>query len=575
MTNYPAQIDTTTSLPTVVDNSTAAQGLIVNRLRDAILAIEDELGVKPSGIYGTIRSRFDTLETTIGNLQIIRLTSDLGGTLSNPLVIGIQGRPVSSVQPNLGDVLTWGGTAWEPNPAGSGGTNILSGDVTGIATDTTVVGLHKVQVSSTLPTINQNLVYDGTQWTPLTVAASAAQTTWYIDPVSGSDSNSGLTSGTAIKTLAEFHKRTQFGNVWTVTTNVNINFISYPPVTDPLRLVLSFTGTQVVSVFGPTLTTNSSGTFTGVTARNRATNTPYEVADGTVVTTGDVAKRIRIASGPRAGAQAWVAKSTGAGLRRTSEWCTWADPFTPTPIVPQVGDAYVIESSSTQCPLAFIEVIRSSGYGVFPSAPQLTFTNMDFTPAVANSVPDLVNDGSFLTFFNCRFTDGEWNVLTKSRSGDNSSSSTFFGNCCIGNTGINNLFFIQGSISENFLWAGVGFGQAVARGGSGGVNIDLDYLTQGNFSPPAAVQGGQLAICTMGVMDSIEQACVIIEDALVALTSDFGSFIYSTPALWGTSASSVVGVAVNAGSSFRYQSGSLITITGASGDFFSWWCNGS
>jgi hypothetical protein len=136
MTNYPAQIDTTTSLPTVVDNSTAAQGLIVNRLRDAILAVEDELGVKPSGIYGTIRSRLDTLETTIGNLQIINLAGDLGNTLIDPLVIGIQGRPVSSTAPSLLNVLIWDGIAWVPGPPVN-----FSKDLAGNNTSQTVIGI--------------------------------------------------------------------------------------------------------------------------------------------------------------------------------------------------------------------------------------------------------------------------------------------------------------------------------------------------------------------------------------------------------------------------------------------------
>lgn len=116
MSKYPTQIDTSASLPAAVDNSTSVSASIFNKLRDAILAVQTELGVKPGGVSSTVRNRFDTLDTTINNLQTIRLANDLGGTLDNPLVIGIQGNPISSADPEYGDVLGWDGIAWGPVP---------------------------------------------------------------------------------------------------------------------------------------------------------------------------------------------------------------------------------------------------------------------------------------------------------------------------------------------------------------------------------------------------------------------------------------------------------------------------
>lgn len=114
MSKYPAQIDTAQTLPIVVDGSTPVQGSIFNKLRSAVIAIESELGVKPSSIYTTVKARTDVLESTVGNLQVISLDEDLGGTLDKPNVIGIQGRPVSSADPSVGDVLVWNGIAWSP-----------------------------------------------------------------------------------------------------------------------------------------------------------------------------------------------------------------------------------------------------------------------------------------------------------------------------------------------------------------------------------------------------------------------------------------------------------------------------
>lgn len=168
MSNYPAQIDTSQSLPPVIDNVTPAQGSTVNSLRDAILAIESELGIKPSGVYGTVRARLDALEAAIASLQIIRLDQDLGGTLDLPKVVGLQGHPISTITPSINDVLTWNGVAWRPAPSsgGGGGTVIFAGDLSGSSTTQTVVGLQGKPISVTVPTTGQALVYNGSVWIP-------------------------------------------------------------------------------------------------------------------------------------------------------------------------------------------------------------------------------------------------------------------------------------------------------------------------------------------------------------------------------------------------------------------------
>ena len=47
-TLYPSQVDNTSTLPPAIDNTTPVQAAIVNALRDAIIAIEQELGANPS-----------------------------------------------------------------------------------------------------------------------------------------------------------------------------------------------------------------------------------------------------------------------------------------------------------------------------------------------------------------------------------------------------------------------------------------------------------------------------------------------------------------------------------------------
>lgn len=213
MPNYPAQIDTTQSLPTVVDNFTPIQGAIFNRLRDAVLAIEIELGIKPSGNYGTVAARIAVLEGSLNNLQIISLSGDLGHTLSKPQVIGIYGRPISSAAPNVGDIYVWNGVSWAlantisgvgpPGPAGpnsiadipvqvgpsptldgyvvtyvqsdnqweprpSAISFVAGGDLSGTAFNQTVIKLRGTPLSGTPPTDGQVLTYSNadSQWEP-------------------------------------------------------------------------------------------------------------------------------------------------------------------------------------------------------------------------------------------------------------------------------------------------------------------------------------------------------------------------------------------------------------------------
>jgi hypothetical protein len=114
MIKYPAQIDDSQSIPPATNNITPVTGSVFNNLRQAVLALENELGTKPSGLYSSVKGRMQYLENVVGNLQIIELNNDLGGSLSLPKVIGLQGKPVSNSQPTAGDLLFWNGTSWLP-----------------------------------------------------------------------------------------------------------------------------------------------------------------------------------------------------------------------------------------------------------------------------------------------------------------------------------------------------------------------------------------------------------------------------------------------------------------------------
>src|SRR5277367_943735 len=166
VTVYPAQIDTTQSLPTAIDNITPVQGVVFNRLRDAVIAIEAAVGVNPGASYGSLAARLGVFENTLGNLQIIKLQKDIGGTLANPLVVGIQGFPVSNATPQTGNVLLWDGIAWIPTVTNA--FFVAGGDLSGSGTSQTVVGLLNRPLGITAPLVGQVLEWNGSTWSPAT-----------------------------------------------------------------------------------------------------------------------------------------------------------------------------------------------------------------------------------------------------------------------------------------------------------------------------------------------------------------------------------------------------------------------
>lgn len=93
MTNYPSQIDTNLSLPQVTDLVSPIRAQDHNNLQTAIVAIQTELGVNPSGVKGTVVDRFDLLNTSdviLVNADGYFTTGSLEGALSE-LYISISG----------------------------------------------------------------------------------------------------------------------------------------------------------------------------------------------------------------------------------------------------------------------------------------------------------------------------------------------------------------------------------------------------------------------------------------------------------------------------------------------------
>lgn len=157
---YPAQIDTTITLPQAPTGTPIVSGDVYNQLRSAVIAMENELGINPSSTNNTVRARLDVIQSIVTNFQGINIGGDIEGTPSSPHVIGIQGRPVSSASPTPNQLLIWNGIAWVPNNI------IFAGDLTGNFINQTVTKLQGRPISTTVPSVGQLLEWNGISWSP-------------------------------------------------------------------------------------------------------------------------------------------------------------------------------------------------------------------------------------------------------------------------------------------------------------------------------------------------------------------------------------------------------------------------
>jgi hypothetical protein len=146
----------------------------------------------------------DATSSATGKVQ---LAGDLGGVATSPNVVKIQGIPVSTATPSIGQVLKYDGTSYVPNSSIMAETQVLSlsgstlsisgtsssvvlpsstsssvglmqlaGDLGGTATVPKVVGIQGIPVATTAPVTGQVLKYDGTNYVPSNSIMTETQT---------------------------------------------------------------------------------------------------------------------------------------------------------------------------------------------------------------------------------------------------------------------------------------------------------------------------------------------------------------------------------------------------------------
>ena len=119
-------------------------------------------------------------------------SGDLSGSYPGPTVAQIQGKPVASTAPTDAQLLVWNGSKWTPVSLSGGATmtdtgavtlsgslppnGSASGDLSGSYPGPTVAQIQGKPVASTAPTDAQLLVWNGSQWAPVSLSGGVTIT---------------------------------------------------------------------------------------------------------------------------------------------------------------------------------------------------------------------------------------------------------------------------------------------------------------------------------------------------------------------------------------------------------------
>ncbi len=229
---------------------------------------------------------------------------------------------------------------------------------------------------------------------------------WYIDSVSGFDTNDGLTSGTPFKTFSKL--LATWGSAPTLKPTggtLTVHYLNSAPITDSVTTHLFDLAPDTVLVFkseSSAITTAASGTITSITTHSG--NTPWKVTDISMTWTPHVGKRARITSGPRVGTIFGIVKDEGANVARITQ------PVIPSAVgagyagltlsTVQAGDPYVIENF----PNLYIGEVAGVGRHDGSStsvAGAIYFENFYFRNAGLGSIE--IRQTTSINFVDCRF----------------------------------------------------------------------------------------------------------------------------------------------------------------------------
>jgi hypothetical protein len=229
------------------------------------------------------------------------------------------------------------------------------------------------------------------------------QAAWFVNSVTGSDQNSGATSGTPIKTWAELRRRVGSGSFSQATT---ITLQRALPPTDPM--IVDFGGTAAVTIVGTTTLVLNTQPLAGSGPRNPSANLMASMSDGVTNFGGFGLQNVLMRNGTDS---AWLVGNSGGGIiALTSSWLTVAGAEVPPPahgavvslLTPcVVGKAYIAPRLSMGGGLTLVDL-------EFPTSPPVVLAGcsrgVPVTFRTCEFLTTLFGELSTCTFVNCAFT---------------------------------------------------------------------------------------------------------------------------------------------------------------------------
>jgi hypothetical protein len=407
--------------------------------------------------------------------------------------------------------------------------------------------------------------------------ATITQAQWYINALTGDDSNDGLTPATALKTHQELECRYE-GNLAQPPVEilppfgvparpVRVTLLTDLPASDPIGLQTTV-GPDVVFLYQGAATVVRTGTMDTFADKDRALNIPQTFFDA-AYTPADLYARIRITSGPRAGTMAYLADES-EGTVVTSDWSIPAPAPFPgvSPLSPEDGDEFAIESLTKATLKGDWNVGRSATSTAF-SLVGICFSDIEFddaTPAGTSLINGASAGGVTFQFHACRVRP----YLIMADTYSFLINTACLRGVCY-HTGFN--FILGGATFDIGPQPGGDIGRPHCINvefGAGGI-IDFDHMCYGG--PALIISESYMYVGTMSVFKA---KTVIFPGPFPINTTGFGATIYTfgtlqmgrffsgATALWGNQ-NEAKGVLVDGTGAFKWDGFYPPSITGLAG----------
>jgi len=180
-------------------------------------------------------------------------------------------------------------------------------------------------------------------------AVWGSQATWYVDPLTGNDENTGATALVPLATFAEARRRLEPVGVLVATT---IYIVSSLAATDLVGMncggeLLTIQGLPTVLWAGEVL----------AYSKDAAANNPGHLSDAGWTVADVLHKHVLFTSGVAAGMGCWVMEDLGGGDSRVTTICNnvYSNPGTAVPVG---GDTFVVQELPS---VVFDKVVRYNG----------------------------------------------------------------------------------------------------------------------------------------------------------------------------------------------------------------------